>query len=136
MNEQKRKNSNRANILILVVIFVGVFLYNVINPGNSVEFQIDGEDIVLSGYEDVVYRFPLDSVESFTYVEEMEYPEGEKVICGTYSSEQWGEYILYAYRKVDSCIVAQTESGVYLFNFESNDTTQSLYEALLKLQES
>lgn len=129
-----KKNSNIANTIILVVIFVGVFLYNMINPKDMVKIQVEGTDLILSGYEDIAYTIPLDTVDSFTYVEEMEYPEESKsVLHGTYSNEQWGEYILYVNGKVSSCIVAKTDGGTYVFNYESANTTKSLHEALLEL---
>lgn len=128
------KQNSVANTIIIVVIFVGVFLYNMINPQNTVAVTVDDANLVLSGYEEITYRIPLDTIESFTYVEEMEYPEESKsIIYGTYSNEQWGEYILYVNGKVSSCIVADTQSGTYVFNYENASTTKSLYDALLAL---
>ncbi len=128
------KKNNTANTIIIVLIFVGVFLYNVINPSNTVTIQVEDTDLILGGYEDITYRIPLDTIESFTYVEEMEYPEETKsVLYGAYSNEQWGEYILYVNGKVPSCIVAETENGTYVFNYENESTTESLCEALLEL---
>lgn len=129
-----KKNSNIANTIILVVIFVGVFLYNMINPSNVVTIQVEDTDLVLGGYEDITYSIPLDTINRFTYVEEVEYPEETKsILHGTYSSEQWGEYILYVNGKVSSCIVAETENGTYVFNYENESTTKSLCEALEEL---
>lgn len=129
-----KKNSNIANTIILVVIFAGVFLYNMVNPSNMVTIQVEDTDLVLGGYEDITYSIPLDTINSFTYVEETEYPEETKsILHGTYSNEQWGEYILYVNGKVPSCIVAETKSGTYVFNYENESTTKSLYEALEEL---
>lgn len=131
---EKKTKSNRISTLIIVAIFVGVFLYNVFNPAGRVLLQVESDEIVLSGYEDVAYHIPLDSVESFTYMEDVEYPvETKKLICGTYSNEQWGDYVLYVSGRVSSCIVADTQNGVYVFNYESDATTKSLHEALVKL---
>lgn len=134
MEEKKRKNNNVANLAIVVAIFVGVIIYNMVNPAQVVEIDVDETEIVLSGYEDAQYHIPLASVERFTYVEDMEYPEETKgVLCGTYHNEQWGDYVLYVNGKVSACIAAETENGVYVFNYENAATTQSLHEALEKL---
>lgn len=126
--------SNKANTIVIVLLFVGVFLYNMINPSDRVEVTVDDTDLILGGYEEITYRIPLDTIDSFTYVEEMEYPEESKsILCGTYSNEQWGQYILYVNGKVPACVVAEAESGTYMFNYESESTTKSLYEALLEL---
>lgn len=134
MEEKKRKNSNLVNMAIIVAIFVGVMIYNAVNPTQVVTIDVDETEIVLAGYEDVEYHIPLDRVERFTYVEDMEYPvETKGILCGTYHNEQWGDYVLYVNGKVSACIAAETENGVYVFNYENAATTQSLHEALVKL---
>lgn len=130
----KQKKSNTANTIIIVLIFVGVFLYNIINPSDMVKIQVEDTDLILGGYEDITYSIPLDTIDSLTYQEEVEYPEETKsILCGAYSNEQWGEYILYVNGKVSACIVMETESGTYVFNYENASTTKALYDALLEL---
>ena len=129
-----KKKSNLANTVILIAIFVGVFLYNMVNPRDMVTFQVDESNLTLGGYEDIVYTIPLDTILGFTFVEEAQYPEETKsVLHGTYHNDQWGEHILYVNGKVSSCIVIESEHATYVFNYENESTTRSLYEALLEL---
>ena len=125
---------NIANTVILIVIFAGVFLYNIINPSDMVEVYVESDVLVIAGLENVTYRIPVDTVDRFYYLEEMEYPEEAKsILCGTYSNETLGEYVLYVNGKIDACIVAETENGTYVFNYENASTTKSLCEALEEL---
>lgn len=128
------KKSNIANTIIVIVIFVGAFLSNIINPKDTVAVYVEEDILVIEGVEDVSYRVPLDTIDSFTYVEEMQYPEDSKsIICGTYTNEQWGEYTLCVNGKVAACVVAEAENGTYMFNYEDASTTKSLCQALQEL---
>lgn len=130
----KQKKGNKANTIILVLIFVGVFLYNVVNPREMVTIQVEDTALILGGYEDITYEIPLDAINELSYVEEAEYPEESKsILHGTYSNERWGEYILCVNGKVPACIVMETERGTYVFNYDNENTTKALYEALLEL---
>lgn len=52
---------------------------------------------------------------------------------GVWSSEEFGEYELFSNAKLSSCIVCQRKTGqVIAFNFESEESTRSLYDAILR----
>lgn len=54
---------------------------------------------------------------------------------GLWNSETLGDYYVSADPDIDVCLVAKTDSGTYIFNIESADTTTQLYSEIKKLME-
>ena len=53
---------------------------------------------------------------------------GWRVHAGTYISELWGAYQLYAYARVNACIDVETASGHVVFNAATVEETKRLYD--------
>ena len=55
---------------------------------------------------------------------------------GRWENAELGEYILCVNPKIEPCILAQTEEGTMVFNFESAKATEALYTALTEQMEA
>lgn len=130
----KEKINRKANWLLIIAIFVVVSVVSIVNPADSVVAFVDENHLVLDGCDDIQYYIPMDTIEQIVLVEDAEYAaDGRGVVCGKYTNETWGEHILYANMKIDTCIVLKCTNGIYVFNIENKDTTKAFYEAFLEI---
>jgi len=52
---------------------------------------------------------------------------------GVWENSEFGKYKLCIYANVDRYIVVKTSNDIFVFNFESADSTGSFYKAFLEL---
>ena len=128
------KRSRWANWIIIAAIFVGVTAVRFLNPSDTVMVGVKDDHLVLEGCKNVQYFIPMSTIERMTYEEDPMYAADTKgVVCGTYTSDDWGEHVLYVDTGIDACIVVESTNGTYVFNVESEDTTKAFYEAFLEI---
>lgn len=128
------KRSRCANWLIVAAIFVIVTVAGFLKPSDTVMASVKDDYLVLEGCKDVQYFIPMSTIERMTYKEDPMYAADIKgVVCGTYTSDDWGEHILYVDTGIDACIVVESTNGTYVFNVENEDTTKAFYEAFLEI---
>jgi hypothetical protein len=123
---------------IVIWILVIAVLAMIMQPHRTVSTEgFDGRVEIQSrsGYTlDIVY----DQVEKIELRENLDYgrivdgTDEKKEKSGLWENEEFGEYHLCVNEKVDSCIVLWTSSDVLVVNYESDKSTESLYEAILK----
>jgi len=65
----------------------------------------------------------------------VEAQETRKVDSGVYHNDAYGDYQLHVQTKLDKYIVVKNADGVIVFNLESNDTTQELYNYMMQLRD-
>lgn len=86
---------------------------------------------------DVYYKDML----SVEYVESPDFGEADggstvgDIRLGQWNSKQFGSYLNCTEVDLDSCVWIQTQSGSYVINYESDSTTQTLCQAILKARE-
>lgn len=131
-------DKRKTNILLALLIIVVVLVMTVINPPDSVYFQLVEDVICVDGPEEFRYEFPLAEVEQMTLEEDPVYGDGTKakgVVWGEYTNDRWGEHTQCVYAKVPVCIVVTGQGETFVFNVENEETTRSLHEALLEYME-
>lgn len=75
----------------------------------------------------------LELRESFSCGTLIEGMNSDKEKSGIWSNSEFGVYELFFNVRLNRCIVCQRVSGqVIVFNFESDESTKSLYDAILK----
>ena len=73
----------------------------------------------------------LELRESLSYGTLVEGADDGREKSGIWNSEEFGEYELFSNAKLNRCIVCRRENGqVIAFNFESEESTKSLYDAI------
>ena len=125
------------NLWIVIGIFVVVTIFHIVNPSDMVVLRVEDNVLIMEGTNDVSYQVPIESIQSLEYVENPSYPENlqnpQKVVSGKFANEQWGEHHLCVFSEVPACVVAYAETGIYVFNCESEGTTKEFYNAMLKI---
>lgn len=119
----------------LVVIIALSFI---LKPGRSTSCVAqDGSLLVTgkSGYSLTIVYGDLTSVElcqDFNYGERIDGVDDKSEKSGAWQSDALGTYQLCVNPKVRPVILLRTADSVMVINFESKDSTQALYEAILK----
>ena len=57
-------------------------------------------------------------------------------VSGTFRNDEYGEYQLHVMKKGKKFIVVHSDEGVLAFSFESDETTESLYEYFIEQREA
>lgn len=119
-----------AVILILARTMKGEKIVGVTMESDGLSFETD------SGYASQIKWDEIQSLElreNLSYGTLVEGVDGNKEKSGIWNSEEFGEYELFSNAKLQRCIICKRESGqVIAFNFESEESTKSLYDAILK----
>lgn len=128
-------DKRKTNILLALLVIAVALVFYTVNPPDSVYFHMEDDVIYVEGPEEFQYSIPVRDVEKFVLVEDSVYANGQKtgrVVCGRYANDSWGEHIQCAHTKIPVCIAVIGQGETILFNVESEETTRSLYKALLE----
>lgn len=123
---------------IVIWIIVIAILSMVMQPHRTV--STEGFDGRLEVQSNSGYTIDIDyeNVEKIELRENLDYgrmldgTDQSKEKSGLWENEEFGEYRLCVNAKIDLCIALETPSGVFVVNYESAKSTESLYEAILK----
>ncbi|MCD8023371.1 MAG: hypothetical protein LUF30_10540 [Lachnospiraceae bacterium] len=135
-DSQGLKNTLMGFISLIVIIAV-VSALGIFNT-TAVKVEINDEKFMISYDGEIVGQFTKDEIRSAVAVtsldlgEPVEVISEEKYLVGTWENEEWGQYTLAVKESLECYAVVTTESGVFVFNYESKDTTESICEALLE----
>lgn len=132
----KGLNSRAVNYIIIIAVMVGVMVYSFIKGGSDTSLSIQDDYITIGGLQDMSVTVEYADVESMELLGQL--PEltqvdtavKGKLVCGTCSSSQWGEFQAFLNTKIPSCILLCTPEVTVCFNVESQDTTEQLYDVL------
>ena len=138
-------NAQVRNLLLLVIV-IAVFCVFQMGRGSGVHsLQFDNENksmmLIAPGgktsvaikYEDIKSVSEAASLDLGTCIDGI---DTKKCRFGTWSNDAYGEYTLCISPKIKDYIVLETVHGIVVLNFESKDSTQHLYPALLDLLET
>lgn len=130
MSEGKRKVFS-ALAVILVVVLVLLF-----RGDYGIALSFDNDVFTVDGPQGYVFSVPLEEIESVTVTESFD--RGSCTEGGAkhgYSYGIWenagGEYQLCVMDKVERFIsIRQTDGGITVLNFESDESTENLYQLI------
>ncbi len=125
------------SLLVFAVVFTAAIRLQ--NQSNY-EIDFDAKELILTGPVgtekiSVIY----DKIQSIALIEN--YKAGEltagikkkNLLYGKFKNQVYGEYFLCVLPTVSNAIEIQTDSFVVVFNYESEDVTAALCDALIEL---
>lgn len=143
MNQGTKKEKNPAwlswGVWVVVILVLSQFMGN----QSSVSVALAEESLTLtaaSGYTAQLLWEDIASVElrdAFDCGTPVDGTDGDKEKSGVWQNDELGEYQLFFNTKLSSCIICLTKAGdPIVFNFESEESTESLYNAILEWLDS
>ena len=126
-------------LFCLTVLIIVLFFF--LQGDNSIVLELqENNAITLDGPQGTFVSIPYEDIRSITLLDSFDRGEcidgGAKYknVYGTWRCEKYGEYTLMARTKVDEHIAITDKSGhTLVFNYESNEVTENLYELILSL---
>lgn len=124
---------------ILWIIAIIVFSM-VLKPHRTVNTEAFDGKIRIQGYSGYTMDVAYDEIESVELQKNFDYgipvdgTDEKKEKSGIWKNAMFGEYQLCVNTAIDTCIILHMTSGVLVMNYESEKSTESLYEAILKQQ--
>ncbi|MCD8336111.1 MAG: hypothetical protein LUD18_02350 [Lachnospiraceae bacterium] len=128
---------NALKGLAAVIVIVGILAALGIFKTAAVSVKIEDEVFTVSYEDEIVIRFAKDELQSAEVVTSFDMGDAidavseDKYIVGTWENDEWGQYTLCVKKSLECYLVVATETEVFVFNYESRDTTESMCSALL-----
>lgn len=131
--------TGKKNTLFVAAFLVIIIGYIVISgrSGVSGDLSFLNERISVNGDSSVAFSVAMQDVKSCTLRDDWDMGapvSGDKkgrTCYGIWKNDEVGEYHIWGDSKISWWIAVQTkDGGCYVFNTESNDTTQKLHESL------
>ncbi len=139
------KNKTLLQILSFIVfILIITLVMRFINYGDvSGDMSFDGTGVQIEVPDGTVYAFSYSEILDIS-LETMPDDLGTCVsgdqaralYCGIWENETWGTYVVYLNPTLSSVIVMEVPDQTIVVNLESDDTTESLYQAILNEKEA
>lgn len=129
------KRGRLVSIIIIAALFLIGIVQTLTGSTGVVSTEINDEYLGVSGtYGDPVF-LKLDTISDVQLVDTFDFGtciDGEETgntVSGTYSCEEYDEYIAHAYIN-KPCIIVHSPSGVLVFNCGSASNTEKMYDQL------
>lgn len=122
--------------MILWLIVIAAFAF-FMQPHDTVSLESFDETLKIQGESGYTIDLVYDEIQNVELIENLDYGvmikgvDENKEKSGIWKNDEFGEYQLCVNAKIDSCIVLHIENGIQVVNYESNKSTESLYEAIL-----
>lgn len=139
MNKKVKTDSKGTWISWIIWLAIIIGLANIMGTG-AVDTTAMGADGLYfksaSGYTSSIKWEDIQSVEvskcpEFGTLVKGTDEDSEK--SGKWINDKFGEYELFVSTKIENCIICMTKDNrIVVFNFESEESTVSLYDAILK----
>lgn len=133
---------NKKNGLLLFILVAAVLVYSF--SGNSIGIALDFGDTALTvSAASRDWTLDYDQIASIALSDlpdvgtPADGTDQRKLQCGVWENETWGTYTLCVSPKISRCIVLTMHNGdIFVLNYESADSTASLYEMFAGLLQS
>ena len=132
------RNRNTSIIIFVIIVLFSLLFYRSLSrqavyvqpTQDEVEITSRSGDSVTVSYDSLVAVSlkSADSVEAGTATESGH--ETRSYASGVWINDDYGEYNLYVLKKISDVIVLEGTDTVTVFNYESTETTDALYNAL------
>lgn len=136
--EQEKRRTNFNSLFVLVIILV-ILLLTYLGQINAASFAWTGSGLTMTVADDTVYTVYYEDILSIDLVTSPDYgaclsgSDGFRQDYGTWENDLWGTYQLCVTSAAKEAIVLTLTDSIFVFNYESDKTTESLYEYLLEL---
>lgn len=136
-----RGEYGKKNAIFLFIVLAGFMIYYYFYslPSATMQFSVEDYTVTFTGAKNTSSVFRLTDITELSFVEDMDYGEcteggtgfGNK-IYGLWKNDRLGVYQAYANAGSSFCIVIKDPEKTAVFNYETSDTTRSIYEELEK----
>ena len=126
------------NWIVIAAVFLFAILFSRLFQGNTVVSRFTEEGLTLTGPESFNAAVTYSEMTEIGLKEEFDYgsaaggSENSRCRYGAWKNEAYGAYTLAVRKETKKAIVIKAGERVVVFNAEDDQTTETLYEAILQ----
>ena len=134
----RRRNSSILLSIFIILTFFLFFRQNLKEPiylearENSLYLSARSGDELSVDYERIT---AIELTDTFSFGQADGGSDTDKFRSGQWTNDTLGQYQTFTLKKVDRYIILSTDAETVVVNYESKDSTTSLYQAMIKLFE-
>ena len=134
MEKKELFKKNKTGMIITAVLLIAIAALlifskvSIIADEQSITIKSGLERLTID-YDDMV---KVEKVDSITVGSRVMGADLIKIYSGTFKNEQYGRYKLYVYKNVKDDIVIEHKDGFAVFNQDTSELTDSLYNDILE----
>jgi hypothetical protein len=125
------------------LLILGLMIYGFFPKSRTININVEDDFMIINAADSsVVYRVEYADILSITLTDVFEKgtcvsgTSNKTYSFGTWKNYEFGDYSLCIKNKIRHYIIAKTSYGVIVFNFESDNATDSFYTAIMELLQS
>ena len=130
----------KGKTVIYIVVWIAVLavLSLFMKPAKITSCAAQQGNILVTGRSGYELPITYEEVTTIEYREELDYGtlidgvDDGKEKSGQWENDELGQYLLCVNAKVKPCIILHTSEQIMVINYESQQSTQALYDALLE----
>ncbi len=134
MEKKELFKKNKAGMILTAVLLVAIAALLIFS---KVTVTIDNQSVTIKSalerlvidYDEMVKIEKVDSIKAGSRVMGADLI---KIYSGTFKNEEYGRYKLYIYKNISDYIVIEYEDGFVVFNQDTNELTDQLYNTILE----
>jgi hypothetical protein len=129
----------KVKIILGICLLAAIMIYLVSTDVESISVAVKNEYLTLSYSSGDSFEIKLKDITSVSEKEDLDlgkYVSGietKKYKFGVWENDEFGEYSLCIYSNVEKYIVVETSTNIFVFNIDSDDSTDSFYQAFMDL---
>ena len=131
-----RQRFTRSCCTILIILAALLLFWRFTPP--SAKLSLDGEAFSVADGDTVDVSIPFAKIRTISLIGTLERGEMVRgtstrhVARGIWENDAYGEYTLCINERINCCLVIQADSQTLVYNYESSETTQGIYDMLVQ----
>jgi hypothetical protein len=129
----------KIKIILGICLLAAIIIYMVSTDTESISVAVNDDYLILSYSSGDSFEIKLIDITSVKEKRNLDLGkfvsgiETKKYSFGVWKNDEFGEYNLCIYSNVEKYIVVETTTNIFVFNIESDDATDSFYQAFTDL---
>jgi hypothetical protein len=129
----------KIKIILGICLLAAIIIYMVSTDTESISVAVNDDYLILSYSSGDSFEIKLIDITSVKEKRNLDLGkfvsgiETKKYNFGVWKNDEFGEYNLCIYSNVEKYIVVETTTNIFVFNIESDDATDSFYQAFTDL---
>lgn len=121
----------------VLIILAALLLFRHFTPPPA-NLSLEGDALSVSDGDTVEVSIPFAGIRTVSLIETLERGEMVRgtstryITRGVWENSAYGEYTLCINERISCCLVIQADSQTLVYNYESSETTQGIYDMLFQ----
>lgn len=131
-----RQRLTHSCFTILIILAILLLFWRFTPP--SAHLSLEGKALSVADGDTVDVSIPFAKIRTISLIGTLERGEMVRgtstrhIARGIWKNDAYGEYTLCINERINCCLVIQTDNQTLVYNYESSETTQGIYNMLVQ----